>query len=171
MRKIVGGFAVSLDGYIEGPNGEYDWITMDSDFDFESHMKRFDTFFFGRKSYDKLRQAGSISFPGIQNYVFSNSLTRIDGDCILVQGDIKKSVKEIKEQPGKDIAVYGGAELLSSLLDNNLVDEIIMTVIPVILGKGKSMVSDLKQRVNLALLNTKRFSSGSMQLIYAVRKT
>lgn len=64
MRKIVAGFAISLDGYIEGPNGEYDWIVMDKDFDFTGHMKRFDTFFFGRKSYDKLRQAGNVSFPG-----------------------------------------------------------------------------------------------------------
>ena len=161
---------MSLDGYIEGPNGEYDWITMDSDFDFAGHMKRFDAFFFGRKSYDKLKQAGSISFPGIQNYIFSNSLTTIDDDCILIKGDLNKLVTEIKEQPGKDIAVYGGAQLLSSLLDNNLVDEINMTVIPVILGKGKPMVADLKQRVYLTLIDTKKFSKGSVQLIYAVKK-
>lgn len=170
MRKIIAGFAISLDGYIEGANGEYDWITMDSDFDFAGHMKRFDAFFFGRNSYDKLRQTGNISFPGIQNYVFSNSLTTVDDGCILVKGDITQSVTEIKNQPGKDIAVYGGALLLSSLLDNNLVDELNMTVIPVLLGKGKPMVTELKQRVNLALIETKTFASGTVQLVYEVRK-
>ena len=78
MRKIVAGFAISLDGYIEGTNGEYDWIVMDDDFDFAGHMKRFDTFFFGRQSYLKLLQQGDVSFPGIKNYVFSNSLTTVD---------------------------------------------------------------------------------------------
>lgn len=170
MRKIVAGFAMSLDAFIEGPNGEYDWIVMDKDFDFAGHMKRFDTFLFGRKSYEKLKQAGNLSFPGIKNYVFSNSLTKADKDFTLLKGDIHKSVMEIKEQNGKDIAVYGGANLLSSLLDLNLVDELNMSVIPVILGQGKPMTDILEQRVYLKLLETKKFSSGTVQLIYQVQQ-
>ena len=138
MRKIVAGFAISLDGYIEGPNGEYDWIIMDKDFDFAGHMKRFDTFFFGRKSYEKLRHMGNVSFPGIRNYVFSNSLDVVDEDFILLKGDIYKSVSEIKEQEGKEIAVYGGAGLLSSLLERKLVDELNMMVMPVLLGRRQA---------------------------------
>lgn len=170
MRKIVAGFAISLDGYIEGPNGEYDWITMDKDFDFAGHMKRFDTFFFGRKSYEKLRQAGSVSFPGIKNFVFSNTLDTVDQGFTLLKGDIFNLVGNIKGQPGKDIAVYGGADLLSSLLDLNLIDELNMTVIPVVLGEGKPMVTALKQRAYLTLLDTRRFSSGAVQLIYQVNQ-
>ena len=170
MRKIVAGFAISLDGYIEGPNGEYDWIVMDNDFDFRGHMKRFDTFFFGRNSYDKLSQLGNVSFPGIRNFVFSNSLDTADKNFTLLRGDINKLVSEIKKQDGKDIAVYGGANLLSSLLDLNLVDELTMSIIPVLLGQGKPMVNILKQRVYLTLLETKKFSSGTVQLIYRVRK-
>jgi len=169
MRKIVAGFAISLDGYIEGPNGEYDWMVMDKDFDFAGHMKRFDTFFIGRKSYEKLLQSGSISFPGITCYVFSNSLDTIDKDFILIRGDTRKLVSDIKEQDGKDIAVYGGANLLSSLLDLNLIDELMMTISPIILGQGKPMLDILKQRVHLTLIDTKRFSSGTVQLIYKVR--
>lgn len=169
MRKIVAGFAMSLDGYIEGPQGEYDWIIMDKDFDFAAHMKRFDTFFFGRKSYDKLRSAGNVSFPGIKNYVFSNSLDTVDKDFTLLKGDIYRLVTGIKEQNGKDIAVYGGANLLSSLLDFDLVDELNMSVIPVILGEGKPMVDVLKQRAYLTLIDTKKFSSGTVQLIYQVK--
>jgi dihydrofolate reductase len=170
MRKIVAGFAISLDGYIEGSHGEYDWIIMDKDFDFAGHMKRFDTFFFGKKSYDKLKQAGNVSFPGIKNYVFSNSLDTADKDFTLLRGDIHKLVMDIKEQHGKDIAVYGGAHLLSSLLDLNLIDELIMSVIPVVLGEGRPMVNTLKQRAYLTLVDTKKFSSGTVQLIYQVNQ-
>ena len=169
MRKIVAGFAISLDGYIEGPDGEYDWIMMDKDFDFAGHMKRFDTFFFGRKSYDKLRQAGNISFPGIKSYIFSNSLDTVDKDLVLLKGDIYKLVTGIKEQDGKDIAVYGGANLLSSLLDLNLIDELNMIIIPVLLGGGKPMVDILQHKVYLTFIETKTFSSGVVQLIYQVR--
>jgi dihydrofolate reductase len=169
MRKIVAGFAISLDGYIEGPNGEYDWIVMDKEFDFAGHMKRFDTFFIGRKSYEKLLQSGSTSFPGITSYVFSNSLDTADKNFILIKGDIKKLVSDIKKQDGKDIAVYGGANLLSALLDLNLIDELMMSISPIILGQGKPMVDILKQRVHLTLIDTKRFSSGTVQLIYKVR--
>jgi dihydrofolate reductase len=168
LRKIVVGFAISLDGYIEGPNGEYDWIVMADDFDFSSHMKRFDTFFFGRISYEKLLQQGNVSFPGIKNYVFSNSLTTVDNNFILLQGDINKWVLDIKKQEGKDIAVYGGANLLSSLFDLSLVDELIMSIIPVILGQGKPMVNILKQRVHLTLIETTKFLNGTVQLTYAV---
>lgn len=170
MRKIVAGFAMSLDGYIEGPNGEHDWIVMDKDFDFAGHMKRFDTFFFGRHSYEKLLPQGQVSFPGIKNYVFSNSLTTVDKHFTLLKGDMNPLVMDIKKQDGKDIAVYGGANLLSSLLDFNLVDELTMSVIPVVLGQGKPMVNTLKQRVNLTLIETRRFSSGTVQLIYHIRK-
>jgi dihydrofolate reductase len=170
MRKIVAGFAISLDGYIEGPQGEYDWIIMDKDVDFAGHMKRFDTLFFGRKSYDKLRRAGKVSFPGITNYVFSNSLDTVDKDFTLLNGDILNGVTGIKEQDGKDIAVYGGANLLSSLLDLNLIDELNMSIIPVLLGQGKPMVNILRQRVYLTHVDTKRFSSGTIQLTYHVRQ-
>ena len=170
MRKIVAGFAISLDGYIEGVNGEYDWIVMDKDFDFAGHMKRFDTFFFGRNSYDKLLQQGNVSFPGIKNYVFSTSLNTVDKNFTLLKGDIKKLVAGIKRQDGKDIAIYGGAKLLSSLLDLNLVDELTMSIIPVVLGQGKPMVDNLEQRVYLTLIDTMKFSSGTVQLIYHVRQ-
>ena len=168
MRQLVAGFAISLDGYIEGPNGEYDWITMDKEFDYASHMKRFDTFFFGRRSYLKLKESSSVSFPGIKNYVFSNSLQTGNDNFVLLNGDISKSVTQIKKQDGKDIAVYGGANLLSSLLNRNLVDELMMSIIPVVLGAGKPMVDSLKDRVNLHLIDIRKYSSGTIQLVYKV---
>jgi dihydrofolate reductase len=133
-------------------------------------MKRFDTFFFGRNSYEKLLQSGNATFPGITNYVFSNSLDKIDKNFTLLKGNMKQLVEDIKKQPGKDIAVYGGAKLLSSLLDLNLVDELNMTIIPIVLGQGKPMIDILQQRVYLTLIETQAFSSGSVQLIYKIGK-
>jgi dihydrofolate reductase len=168
MRKIVAGFASSLDGFIDGPRGEYDWIIMEKDFDFVEHMKRFDAFLFGRKSYDKLRQTGKVSFPGIKNYVFSNSLFAVDRHFMLLNGDIQKEVAGLKSQEGKDIAVYGGATLFSSLLHYKLVDELQMSIIPVVLGEGKRMVDELSERILLKLTGVKTFSGGTVQLKYVV---
>jgi dihydrofolate reductase len=168
MRKIIAGFAMSLDGFIDGPGRENGWIVMDKGFDFAAYMKRFDAFFFGRKSWEKLSQQGYATFPGIKSYVFSNTLAP-DPKFTLVKGDIKKHVLGIKEEKGKDIAVYGGANLLSGLLDLKLVDELLMSVIPVVIGQGKPMVDVLKDRVYLTLVETKQLASGTVQLRYHVK--
>jgi len=166
MRKIVAGFAASLDGYITGPNGEYDWILIDKDIDFTELTKRFDTYFFGRKSYEAIVAMGSKPTPGIRHYVFSNTLTSVANGYRLVKDPIKEKVLELKQEEGKDIAVYGGAGLLASLLDLQLVDEISVSVIPVLLGKGKPMVDVLTEKVWLQLINTKNYSNGTVQVSY-----
>ena len=102
--------------------------------------------------------------------MLSNSIDAIDNDLVLLKGDIHKLVADIKEQDGKDIAVYGGANLLSSLLDLNLIDELNMSIIPILLGEGKPMVDILQQRVYLTLIDTRKFSSGIVQLNYQVRQ-
>jgi len=170
MRKIVAGFAASLDGYIAGPNGEYDWIIMDKDFDFVNHMKRFDTFFIGRKTYEMILQSDGPSTPGIKNYVFSNTLTTVNKGDVLISGDILQAINEIKNKKGKDIAVFGGASLLASLLDNEIVDELAVSFIPVLLGKGIPMVDMLKKKVLLSLIEVGTLSSGTIYATYNVKR-
>jgi dihydrofolate reductase len=169
MRKIIAGYASSLDGYIEGPNGEYDWILIDKEIDFSAYFSRFDTFFFGRKTYEMVRQMGSNSFPGVKSYVFSKTLTEVEEPYILINGNVKEKVTRLKNEPGKDIAVYGGASLLASLLDDNLIDEITTSIIPVLLGEGKPMVAVLKNKVSLSLLDIKKYSNGTLQVTYKVQ--
>ena len=134
MRKLVAGFAASVDGYIEGPNGEFDWIIIDEKIDFAEYFKRFDAFFFGRKTYEAALAMFSKPTKGVANYVFSNTLKEAHPNFLLLNGDIKETVKSLKQQEGKDIALYGGASLLASLLDLGLVDEISISFIPVLLG-------------------------------------
>jgi dihydrofolate reductase len=169
MRKIVAGYAASLDGYIEGPDGEFDWILIDPEIDFAEQAKRFDTYFFGRKSYEAIV---AMNFPvtaGVKNYVFSNTLASVQEGYELISEDIKEKVLQLKNREGKDIAVYGGASLLASLLDLQLVDELAVAVIPVLLGKGKPMVDVLKEKAWLDLLDTKNYSNGTVQLRYNIR--
>src|SRR3954466_4030362 len=170
MRKLVSGFASSLDGYIEGPNGEIDWILIDKEIDFAEQMNRFDAFLYGRKTYEAvLRMGGTKNSKGSSHYVFSNSLQSIAPGFILIKKDIRETILKMKEQPGKDIAVFGGAVLLATLLDYSLVDEISIAVIPVLLGNGKPMVDVLASRVWLSLEKSHTYSNGTVQLTYAVK--
>jgi dihydrofolate reductase len=169
MRKIVAGFAASVDGYIEGPNGEFDWILIDEKIDFTEEWKRFDAFFFGRRSYEMSVKMFSKPTKGITNYVFSNTLKEVHKNFVLISGDINEQVQKLKHQDGKDIAVYGGANLLASLLNLQLVDEISVSFIPVLLGAGKPMVDVLKEKVWLSFLSSRRYENGTIIVSYAVK--
>jgi dihydrofolate reductase len=168
MRKIIAGFAASVDGYIEGPNGEYDWIIIDEKIDFAEEMKRFDAYFFGRRSFEAATKMGSKPPKGTTYYVFSNTWTKAEKNVVLISGDIKEQVERIRQQEGKDIAVWGGASLLASLLDLQLIDEIAISFIPVLLGKGKPMVDVLSKKVWLRFISSKRYGNGTLSVTYAV---
>ena len=168
MRKIVAGFAASVDGYIEGSNKEYDWILIDKEIDFAEQAKRYDAYLLGRKTYEMMPKGGKAT-PGIKNFVFSTTLTKVHKNYELVSGNIDSFVTDLKQQEGKDIAVFGGATLLSSLLDARLVDEINISFIPVLLGRGKPMVDVLKEKVWLKYLKSRSYSNGTLSVTYDVQ--
>lgn len=168
MRKLVAGFAASVDGYIEGPNGEYDWILVDEKMDFAEEMKRFDTFFFGRRTYEAALKMFDEPQKGISNYVFSNMLKEVHPNFKLIGTDVAQQVENLKGQDGSDIALWGGAGLLASLLNLQLVDELSVSFIPVLLGKGKSMVDVLNEKVWLQFRNSRRYENGTLVVSYFV---
>jgi dihydrofolate reductase len=90
--------------------------------------------------------------------------------AILVKGDIEQKVKRIKSEPGKDIWLFGGADLTASLLNLNLIDEIGMAVHPVILGGGKPLFQDVSRRIELKLVDTKSYSTGLVSLTYHLKQ-
>lgn len=170
MRKIILGLAVTLDGFIEGPNGEYDWCLTDQDYGMSDFFQHVDACFYGRKSYELAQSMGDTppGFPKLKEYVFSNTLDSVKPGVVLVKGDIKKEVLDIKQGPGKDIWLYGGASLTASLIQLGLVDELWMSVHPLLLGSGKLLFSHLPDRVPLQLLDTKSYSSGLVSLTYKI---
>jgi dihydrofolate reductase len=170
MRKIILGVAVSLDGFIEGPNGEYDWCFTDQDYGLQDFFKRIDTIFVGRKTYEisSGMEGGPAGFPKFKEYIFSTTLDKIKEGAVLIKEDVKTKVEKIKNENGKDIWLFGGASLTTSLMNLGFVDEISLAVHPVLLGAGKPLFNNIKDRIKLTLVNTKTYSTGLVSLTYNV---
>jgi dihydrofolate reductase len=162
---------MSLDGYIAGPNGEYDWIVMDPEIDFAGLMKQFDTFLIGRKTFDAMGRMGnqSKSTPGVEHIVCSRTLKQSDYPNIRIEPDAAALVSELRTKPGKDIAIFGGGELFRSLLTAGLVDRVEMSLIPVLLGAGIPMLPSPAARATLKLRSQRVYEkTGTIGLEYEI---
>ncbi len=175
MRKLILGLAVTLDGYIEGPNGEYDWCFTDQDYGLNEFFSRIDGIFIGRKSYEIAKQyadknGGNLvpGMPPMQHYVFSDTLKEVEPGTILLSGDSLAAAREIKQQPGKDIWLFGGALLTDALMKAGLVDELWMSVHPLLLGSGKPLFRQQDDRTQLRLLENKSYETGLVSLRYQI---
>lgn len=171
MRRIRYSVAMSLDGYIGGPNGEYDWIPMDPDIDFAEIFGAFDTAVMGRKSFEAARQAGSASMPGIRSVVVSRTMDPADHPDITVLSSVTKAYFDtMKQQPGKDIWLFGGGGLFRSLLEIEVVDTIEVAVVPVLLGGGIPLLPAGASGRTLELTGTRTYEkTGIVGLDYRVR--
>jgi dihydrofolate reductase len=171
MRKVILGVAVSLDGFIEGPHGEYDWCLTDQDYGLSGFFKRIDSIFVGRKSYEMLLglEGGIQGFPTFKEYIFSTTLDKVKEGAILIKGNIRDEVEKIKKQKGKDIWLFGGASLTTSLMNMGLVDELWLSVHPLILGSGKPLFQNMEGSIPLTLLDSKTYSTGLVSLVYAIK--
>lgn len=189
MRKLILFMHVSLDGFVCGPNNEQDWMTMDDhemgEFMASDFQKTVDTMLVGRVLYE-----GFASFwptvPAMPNtppelvdfahwmintpkIVFSKTLQTVDWtNSRLAQHDLAEEVAQIKQQPGGDIIVFGGASLVAALAGQNLIDEYRIKLEPIILGTGKPLFALINDRVKLKLTRSKAFSSGVVGLYYEV---
>jgi dihydrofolate reductase len=170
MKKVILAVAVSLDGFIEGPHGDYDWCLPDPEYNFNDFFNRFDTIFVGRKTYEMSAEmeGGPAGFPKFKEYVFSTTLDKVKDSATLVKGDTKNEVEKIKKEGEKDIWLFGGAQLTTSLLNLGLVDELSLAVYPVLLSGGKPLFNNVTERINLKLLDTKTYSTGVISLTYSL---
>src|SRR5262245_30857512 len=171
MRKVSYGGAMSLDGYIAGPNGEYDWIVMDPEINFSEMMARFDTFLIGRKTFDAMKRIGNAakSSKGIENIIISRTLNPADYPKHRIESDAVKTVTELRKKPGKDIALFGGGDLFRNLLAAGLVDRVEVSLIPVLLGGGIPLLPPPSGRAKLKLRSQRVYEkTGTIGLEYDI---
>lgn len=175
MRKLILGLAVTLDGYIEGPNGEYDWCFTDQDYGLNEFYERIDATLIGRKSYEMMQkhvlENGGDAVPGmpqLREYVFSNTLVEVKEGAVLVAGDGVVEAQRLKNIPGKDIWLFGGASLNEALMKAGLVDELWLSVHPILLGAGRQLFTGQNHRSQLTLLESKTYETGLVSLRYSI---
>jgi len=170
-RRVRYSVAVSLDGFIAGPKGEFDWIIMDSTLDFGALFKQFDTFLLGRRTFEVTRQGGAGgTTAGTQTIVFSRTLRQSDYPDVLITSEVTKTISELKKKSGKDIWLFGGGELFRSVLDAGLIDTIEVAVMPILLSQGVPLLAAGARSPLLQLTESKSLPSGTVLLSYKVAK-
>ena len=169
MRQLRYSVASSLDGFIAGPNGEYDWIVIDPDIDFAAMYEGYSGLVMGRKSYEV---AGSSEMPGpkLPIYVYSRTAREGERNGVTFVRDAVPHVRTLKETAdGKPLWLWGGGELFGELAHAGLVDGVEVAVIPVVLGAGVPLMSAKGPRLSLELRRHRLYAgTGTMFLEYDV---
>lgn len=166
MRKVRYEVAVSLDGFIAGPNGEYDWIPTDPEMDFAALYDQFDTIFVGRRTFELFH----TMMPKKETFVFSRTLQATQyPDVTIVHENLEAVVTELLTKPGKDIWLYGGGSLFQSLLEAKLVDTVEVAVMPVLLGAGVPLFPSSYNPTKLELTKHRVSKAGVVALAYNVK--
>jgi dihydrofolate reductase len=175
MRKITFGFANSLDNFIGRKDGAVDWLlwsdeVMDTMGDY---WEKFDTILMGRKTYEvALAQSKGKENPNpnVKTFVFSKTLkAKKNKDTEIVTTDAVEFVRNLKSQDGKEIFLMGGGDFAKTLFEAKLIDEIGFNIHPVLLGSGIPLFWEMKEQVNLELLECKQFSNGCVAISYRVK--
>jgi dihydrofolate reductase len=164
--------ATSLDGYIAGPNGEIDWIVPDPTIDFAEIYSGFDTVLVGRHTYELTLQPGAPAWPaGWRIYVFSRTLAPAEHPAVTIVGsDAGAVVDALRAEEGRDIWLFGGGKLFASLLAANVVDQVEVSIMPVLLGHGIPLLNGEVSRSRLILTRSDSYPSGIVSLRYDVRR-
>jgi dihydrofolate reductase len=181
MRKVIVSMMVTLDGFFAGPNGEIDWHVVDEEFNEYANdfLSSVDTLLFGRVTYQLMADywpspSATTDDPIIadkmnqlRKIAFSKTLEKVEwNNSRLVKGNIAEEIAKLKQQPGKDMAIFGSGSIVSTLTQLGLIDEYRIMVNPVVLGNGKPLFKDIHDKLNLKLLRTKTFRSGNIMLCY-----
>jgi dihydrofolate reductase len=175
-RSVIVHIGTSADGYIARPDGDLEWLTSrpapEGFYGMGAFMRSIDTKLLGRKTYEVSLRMGAKFDSTSRTVVFSRQAppANAPSGVEFVNGPIAPFVARLREQPGKDIWLMGGGELIASFLDEEAIDEFVISVVPVFIGDGIPLVARRHRHVQLDLLSVERFEDGLVQLRYRVRK-
>jgi dihydrofolate reductase len=174
-RKVIVHIGASADGYIARPDGDLEWLTSRPApagfYGMNAFMKSIDTTLLGRKTYEVSLGMGAKFDSGSRTIVFSRHARPADvpPGVEFVSGAIGPFVSRLREQPGKDIWLMGGGEIIASFLDEQAIDEFVISVAPVFIGDGIPLIARRSRHVSLDLHSVERFEDGLVQLHYRVQ--
>jgi dihydrofolate reductase len=189
MRKVIVSIFLTLDGSFEGPNKELDWHVWDDEMEkyMSDLLNNVDTILLGRVAYQLLAEYWPIAIPKttmprnpgeehpfiiekmniLPKIILSKTLDKVEWkNSMLIKENVKEEILRLKHQPGKDLVLFGGANIASALLRLGLIDEYRIILNPVILSNGNPFFKDIRDKLSLKLLGTKTFDCGNVLLYY-----
>ena len=172
-RKVILYIAASLDGYIAKPNDDLSFLNAvqreGEDYGYQEFMRSVDTVILGRKTYDwVMTQVEIFPHAELQTFVITSSKRENLGKITFYNGDIPELITNLKTRDGQNIFIDGGAAVVNTLLNHNLIDEIIVSIIPVLLGDGVRLFNNGRPEQAMQLLSSKQYESGLVQLHYQI---
>jgi dihydrofolate reductase len=173
MRTVTYGAACSLDGYIARADGAVDWLQWSDDVGaiMKDFWKGVDAMLMGRKTWEvSVAMGGGPSLPGVKSYLFSRTMTEAPAGMELVSDGAGEFVRRLKEQEGKGICLMGGGELARSLFEADVVDEVGVSVQPILLGTGIPLFPPMSRQVDLELIEGRPIAGGCIYLLYHVKR-
>ena len=166
MRRLKLYIAASLDGYIAGPNGEIDWLEAggDLDYGYSSFYASIDATLMGRATYEVTQTVEEFPYPDKTNYVFTrNPAASATANVRFVSGDIASFARGLKAEEGQDIWLVGGGQINAIMLDADLIDDIILTMFPVVLGNGIPLFAPGARQSAFKTVGCEAYETGLIQ--------
>ena len=176
QRKIIVNIATSADGYVARPDGNLDWLTErpapKGFYGLPEFERSIDAKILGRKTFDASLQMGARFGGSTVHYVFSRRLppAAVPSGVQFVTESIRTFAKRLRAQAGKDVWMMGGGEIIGSFLDEDAIDEFIISVVPIFIGEGIPLLAPRHREVALRLLAVQQFADGVVQLHYRIER-
>jgi dihydrofolate reductase len=169
-RKLIVYIAASIDGFIAKPNDDLSFLStvekVGEDYGYADFIATIDTVIVGRKTYDWVLQHAAFPHADKQTFVITHTPRPAEGNIQFYNGDIVALIQQLKSSPGKHIFCDGGAAIVNLLLQYDLIDELIISVIPILLGNGTRLFATNRPEQLYSLISSQSFDTGLVQLKY-----
>jgi dihydrofolate reductase len=169
-KKVILYISMSLDGYIAKPNDDLSFLSIvekvEEDYGYSELLSQVDTIILGRKTYDWVMQLGELPYKDKNVYIITKTFRPNKGKIVFYSGNLTELIHNLKIQNEKNILCEGGTEIVNELLRKDLIDELIISIIPILVGKGIRLFDENRPEQKLKLISVKTFESGLIQLHY-----